>query len=145
MPIVHAMPFFCETTPNMHTMPFMQAIQCQMCKQCLLCNIYNAINAYNAIYVHNTIFAWYTMPNVQTMPIVKHIWHWMLHIWNWIAAYLALTDSKLSEHIVQCALSSSCLYSTWLFRESPYPVLKSHCSHLNFFWPLCTISLCLCM
>ena len=110
MPIVHAMPFvqctqcplcmqchlFCEPMPIMQTMPFMQAIQCQMCKQCHLCNIYNAINAYNAIYAHNTIFAWYTMPNVQTMPIVKHIWHWMLHIWNWIAAYLALTDSKLS-------------------------------------------------
>ena len=114
MPIVHTMPFMqftqcqlctqchlsCNTMPNMHTMPFMQVIQCQMCQQCHLCNRHNANNAHNAIFEHNAIFSWHPMPIVHPMPNVQHIWHWMLHIWHWIAAYLALTDSKLSWHMI---------------------------------------------
>ena len=84
--------------PNMHTMPFMQAIQCQMCKQCQLCIIHNANNAHNAICEHNAILTGHPMPIVHPIPNVQHIWHWMLHIRHWIAAYLALTDSKLSWH-----------------------------------------------
>ena len=116
MPIVHTMPFMqltqcqfctqchfsCNTMPNMHTMPFMQAIQCQMCKQCQLCIIHNANNAHNAICEHNAILTGHPMPIVHPIPNVQHIWHWMLHIRHWIAAYLALTDSKLSWHSLLC-------------------------------------------
>ena len=44
---------------------------------------------------------------------------------------------RQSEH---CALIFSCSLSTWLFRESEYPHLKSHCPHLNFWRPLCWTS-----
>ena len=112
--------------PIMHTMPFLQFKQCPLCMQCHLCSVhnahcacnaicfvnqfqickqchscrqYNANNAHNAICAHNTNFTGYSMPKVHAMPNVPHIWHRMLHNRNWIAAYLALTDSKLSWHI----------------------------------------------
>ena len=114
MPIVHTIPLMqykqCPLCMQCHLCSVHNAhcacnaicfvSQCQICKQCHSCRQYNANNAHNAICAHNTNFTGYSMPKVHAMPNVPHIWHRMLHNRNWIAAYLALTDSKLSWHSV---------------------------------------------
>ena len=88
-----------QTIPNMHTMPIMQSDNAKYaCNANCVSQTMPIMQTMPIVLLDNVNRATrqchnrqWTMPNMHTMQIVQHIWHW-------IAAYLALTDSKLSWH-----------------------------------------------